>query len=172
MPLPHLLPHQIPRAHIGRRRVYPGPLGVETTSKTWSNSGPRRWTWPNNWMILSNARQPKAIGSCFWVARLGQPQEASIRASRVPPFPSRCQETAARCAWPGADRARTRAFSAATCLSVCARTNTAPGERRWLRGRTVWPGMSGMWPQPQVGEDLLNDVGLAPPAQVFTEPFP
>ncbi len=40
------------------------------------------------------------------------------------------------------------------------RANTAPGKQCWLRDRTVWQGMSGMWPQPQVAEDLLDDVGL------------
>ncbi len=46
------------------------------------------------------------------------------------------------------------------CPAVYARANTAPGEQRWRRDRPVWRGMRGVWPQPQVAEDLLDDVGL------------
>ena len=41
-----------------------------------------------------------------------------------------------------------------------ARANTALGNPFWLGDRTVWQSMSGMWPETQVAEDLLDDLGL------------
>ena len=51
------------------------------------------------------------------------------------------------------------------------RANTAPGKQRWLRDRAVWRGMRGGGPQSQVGQGVVDDLGLAPPPRVFIKPL-
>ncbi len=43
---------------------------------------------------------------------------------------------------------------------MCARANTAPGEEHSRNHGTVGRRMGGVGPEPQVGEDLLDDVRL------------
>ncbi len=56
--------------------------------------------------------------------------------------------------------ARTRAFSGATCLSVCVRANTAPGEEHARSHGTVRRSMRGVGLQPEMGQDVLTHVRL------------
>ncbi len=51
-------------------------------------------------------------------------------------------------------------FAPYLSLSVSSGVNTDPRVEYRLGHRAGWRGMSGMWPQPQVSEDFLNDVGL------------
>ena len=46
------------------------------------------------------------------------------------------------------------------CLSLFTRMNTDLSGEYWLGHRAGWRGMRGMRPQPQVGEDFPDDLGL------------
>ncbi len=102
------------------------------------------------------------IALCFLGGLTQRPQEARL-GSLISSFPSRCQDTAARCmarAYPTGLWARTHAFSGATCLSVCVRAHTAPGEEHARSHGPVRRGMRGVGPQPEMGQDVLNHVRL------------